>query len=54
MIRNYFRVIHITIDKITIGNSQPVHDALGMSPEVALKVLLSGSYRAPSRDQYKN
>ena len=54
MIRKYFQVIHIIIDKITIGNTQPVHDVLGMSPEGALNVLLSGSYRGPSGDQYKN
>ena len=27
MIRNYFRVMHITIKKIIIGNNQPEHDS---------------------------
>ena len=29
MIRNYFRVIHITIEKIIIGNTQLRHDVPG-------------------------
>ena len=39
MIRNYFWVIHITIEKIIIGNTQPAHDDPGTSPEGSLKVL---------------
>ena len=37
MIRNYFLVIHITIEKIIIGNTQPTHDVSGTSPEGRLK-----------------
>ena len=48
MIRNYFRVIHITINKITIGNTQPAHDVPGTYPEGLLKVLTSGTYKGPS------
>ena len=49
MIRNYyFRVIHITIEKIIIGNTHPAHDVLGKSPEGPLKVLTSGTCRGPS------
>ena len=34
MIRtNYFRVIHITIEKIIIENTEPAHDVLRKSPE---------------------
>ena len=33
MIRNYFWVIHITIEKIIIGNTQPAHDDPGTSPK---------------------
>ena len=51
MIRNYFRVIHITIEKIIVGNTQPTHDVLGTSPEGPLKeVLTSGTYEGPSAD----
>ena len=39
MIRNYFWVIHITIKKIIIGNTQPAHDDPGTTPEGSLKVL---------------
>ena len=39
MIRNYFWVIHITIEKIIIGNTQPAHSDPGTSPEGSLKVL---------------
>ena len=54
MIRNYFRVIHIIIEKIIIGNTQPAYDVLGTSPEGSLTILTSGTYRGPSGDQYKN
>ena len=54
MIRNYFRVIYILIEKIVIGNTQPAHNVLGTSPEGLLKVLksetcggLSGDSREP-------
>ena len=33
MIPNYFCVIHITIEKIIIGNTQPAHDDPGTSPK---------------------
>ena len=33
MILNYFWVIHITIEKIIIGNTQPAHGDLGTSPK---------------------
>ena len=39
MIPNYFCVIHITIEKIIIGNTQPAHDDPGTSPEGNLKIL---------------
>ena len=54
MIRNYFRVLHIIIEKIIIGNTRPARDAPGTSPEGSLNVLTSGTYRGPSGDQYKN
>ena len=50
MIRNYFWLIHITIEKIIIGNIQPAHDVPGTSPEGLLKVLTSGIYKGPSGD----
>ena len=50
MNRNYFRVIHITIEKITIGNTQPAHDVSGSSPEGSLKVLTSRTYNELSGD----
>ena len=33
MIQNYFWLMHITIEKIIIGNTQPAHDNPGTSPE---------------------
>ena len=33
MIHDYFRVIHIIIEKITIENTQAAHDVSGMSPK---------------------
>ena len=57
MIRNYFRVIHITVEKIIIENTQPGQDVPGTSSEAPLKVLTSGTYKGPSGnsgDQYKN
>ena len=50
MIRNYFRVIHITIEKIIIWVIQPAHGILWTSPEGPLKVLVSGTYKWPSGD----
>ena len=50
MIRNYFRVIHFTIENIIIGNTQPAHDVLGTSPEGPLTVLTSGTCKRPSGD----
>ena len=50
MIRNYFPVIHITIEEIIIGNTQPARDVSGTSPEGPLKVLTPGIYRRPSVD----
>ena len=50
MIRNYFRVIHIIIEKIIIVNTHPAHDILGASPESPLKILTSRAYRGPSGD----
>ena len=47
MTRNYFRVIHITIEKIIIGNTQPAH-VPEKFPEGPLKVLTFGTYRKPS------
>ena len=57
MIRNYFRVIHITVEKIIIGNTQPAHDVPGKAPEGVRKVLTSGIYKNsgdPQGEQYKN
>ena len=53
MIRNYFRVIHIIIEKIIIGNTQSAHDVLGTYPEGPLKILMSGTYRGPSGDSQR-
>ena len=50
MIRNYFQVIHITIEKIIIRNTQPAHDVPGTSPEGPLKFLTSRTYKGPSED----
>ena len=50
MIRNYFRVIHIIVEKIIIGNTQLAHDVPGKSPEGLLMVLRSGTYKSPSED----
>ena len=33
MICNYFRVMHITVEKIIKGNTHPAHDVTGMSPD---------------------
>ena len=38
MIHNYFQVIHITIEKIIIGNTQSAHDVPGTFLEGSLKV----------------
>ena len=54
MIRNYIWVIHIIIEMIIIGNTQPAHGTLGTSPESLLKVLATGTYGRASGDQYKN
>ena len=43
MVRDYFRVIHITMEKIIIGNIQPAHDVPETSPEGPLKVLMPGT-----------
>ena len=43
-----FRKMHIIIEKIIIGNTQPAHDIQGTFPEVLLKVLTSGTYRGLS------
>ena len=58
MIRNYFWVIHITIEKIIIGNTQPAHGDPGTSSEGSLtenlQGKLQGALRGLSGDQYKN
>ena len=57
MIRNYFRVIHIIVEKIIVENTQPVQGVPGTFPEGFLKVLTSGTYKGPdgdAGDQYKN
>ena len=53
MIRNYFRVIRIIIEKIIIGNTQPAHDVLATSSEGPLKILTSKTYRGPSGDSQR-
>ena len=50
MICNYFRAMHITIEKIIKGNPQLAHDAPGTSPEGSLKVLTSETYKRLSGD----
>ena len=45
MIRTYFRVKHIMMEKIIIGNTQTALDVPKASPEGFLKVLTSGTYR---------
>ena len=47
MICNYFRVIHIIIEKIIIGNTQPTYDVPRTSPEGPLKIPTSGTCRGP-------
>ena len=58
MIRNYFQVIYILIQKIVIGNTQLAHDVPRTSPGSLQKVLKSetcrGILRGLPRDQYKN
>ena len=56
MICNYFRVIHILIENIIIGNTQPDldDDVLETSPEGLPKVLTSGTYRRPSGDSQRS
>ena len=54
MIRIHFRVIHIIIEKIIIGNTQSTHDDLGTSPEGPLKMLTSGTDRRSSGDSQGN
>ena len=46
MIRNYFQVIHNTMEKIIIGNTQPAHDVHWKSTER----LTSRTYKEPSGD----
>ena len=50
MIRNYFRVIYILIEKIVIENTQTAHDVPEASPESLLEVLKSESYKGLSGD----
>ena len=50
MIRNYFWVIYILIEKNVIENTQTAHDVRETSPESLLKVLKSESYRGLSGD----
>ena len=50
MILNYFQVIHITIEKIIIGTTQPAHDVPGTSAEGPLKVLTSRTCKGSSGD----
>ena len=45
MIRNYFRVIHITVEKIITGNTQPAHNFPRTSPEGFLKVVTPWTYK---------
>ena len=50
IIRNYFRVINITINKTIIRNNQPAHDVPGTSLEGPQKILTSSTYKGPSGD----
>ena len=54
MIRNYFGVIHITIEWIIIGNNQPAQDVPGMSPKGPKVCDLQETFRGHSGGQYKN
>ena len=46
-------MIHITIKRIIIGNTQSAHDFPGTSPEGPLKVLMSGTYKGPSGESQR-
>ena len=46
--------MHITVEKIIRGNTQPAHDVPRISPEGSLKVLATGTYRGLPGDQYKD
>ena len=48
MIHIYCRVMHIKIEKVIIGNTQPAHDVSETSPEGSLNVLTSRTYKGPS------
>ena len=50
MARIYFWETDITIEKSSIGNTQPTYDVPGTSPESPQKVLTSEIYKAPSGD----
>ena len=54
MIRNYFRVIHFTIEKIIIGNTQLGYDVPGTFPKGSNIRDLEGTFRGLSGDEYKN
>ena len=54
MIRNYFWVIYISIEKIIIGNTQPAPDVPGTSPEGPKVQDLQVTFRGLSGDQYRN
>ena len=47
MIRNYFRVIHIIVEKIIVENTPPAQGVLWTFSEGLLKVLTSGTYKGP-------
>ena len=49
MIRNYFRVIHITIEKIIIENTHLAQNDPGTSPESHLD-FLTKTYKGPLGD----
>ena len=57
MIRNYFRVIHITIEKIIIISTHPLYGVPGTSPEGSRKSPnvwdLQVTFRELLGDQYK-
>ena len=54
MIRNFFPVLHILLEKIVIGNTQLAHDFLGTSPEGLLNFIKFETCRGLSGDQRKN
>ena len=54
MIHNYFWVMHITVEKIVRGNTQPAHDVPRISPKGPSHWDLQGTFRGLLGDQFKD